>query len=195
MCYDTTSECVCELRQIAMCWISFGFSPLSSRLLWFNTTKTSFKSQGVSSSGSTTCNHGNNNCQHICVDDGLSHVCLCHDGYVLNADLATCSRKHWNPRLCVRIGVLQVWGDAVSLPGAEPCALGHECQHICIDADHSYVCRCRDGYVLNPDGKTCSRHVSDPSEVSGLSLFQAEEAGGQILLELRIWVLFVSNNN
>lgn len=83
--------------------------------------------------------------------------------------------------------------DAVSFPGAEPCALGHECQHICIDADDSYVCRCRVGYVLNPDGKTCFRHVSDHSDVSGLlpSLFQAEEAGGVILIELRIWDLVV----
>lgn len=58
--------------------------------------------------------------------------------------------------------------DHVSSPGVDPCALGHECQHICIDTDDSYICRCRAGYVLNPDEKTCTRKNPDVSNVSGL---------------------------
>ncbi|KAJ8288388.1 hypothetical protein COCON_G00010470 [Conger conger] len=31
----------------------------------------------------------------------------------------------------------------------------HRCEHICVSTPTSYFCRCRKGYVLNPDGKTC----------------------------------------
>ncbi|KAM4540287.1 uncharacterized protein V3H82_022298 [Fundulus diaphanus] len=41
--------------------------------------------------------------------------------------------------------------------GLDPCAQGHNCQHICVNSGDSYSCKCRPGYVLNPDRKTCSR--------------------------------------
>ncbi|XP_005946332.1 matrilin-3 isoform X8 [Haplochromis burtoni] len=44
--------------------------------------------------------------------------------------------------------------------GLEPCAQGHNCQHICVNSGDSYNCKCRPGYILNLDKKTCSR--SDP---------------------------------
>ncbi|KAM9708141.1 uncharacterized protein ACNS7B_000560 isoform 2-T2 [Menidia menidia] len=44
--------------------------------------------------------------------------------------------------------------------GLDPCAQGHNCQHICVNSGNSYNCACRPGYVLNPDEKTCSRSVS-----------------------------------
>nr|XP_004559307.1 matrilin-3 isoform X4 [Maylandia zebra] len=44
--------------------------------------------------------------------------------------------------------------------GLEPCAQGHNCQHICVNSGDSYNCKCRPGYILNLDMKTCSR--SDP---------------------------------
>ncbi|KAM6968144.1 matrilin-2-like [Aplochiton taeniatus] len=31
----------------------------------------------------------------------------------------------------------------------------HQCQHICISTPASYMCHCREGFTLNPDGKTC----------------------------------------
>ncbi|XP_040055231.1 uncharacterized protein LOC120832752 isoform X6 [Gasterosteus aculeatus] len=40
--------------------------------------------------------------------------------------------------------------------GLDPCDQGHNCQHICVNNDYSYDCKCRKGYVLNPDKKTCS---------------------------------------
>ncbi|XP_064196597.1 matrilin-2-like isoform X1 [Anguilla rostrata] len=40
--------------------------------------------------------------------------------------------------------------------GANLCSvINHRCEHICVSTPTSYVCRCRKGYVLNPDGKTC----------------------------------------
>lgn len=47
------------------------------------------------SSGSAVCAHGHG-CQHICVRNEELHVCMCHDGYALNADQKTCSRKYLN---------------------------------------------------------------------------------------------------
>ncbi|XP_037652227.1 matrilin-3-like isoform X1 [Sebastes umbrosus] len=41
--------------------------------------------------------------------------------------------------------------------GSDACAQGHNCQHVCVNNDYSYDCKCRGGFVLNPDKKTCSR--------------------------------------
>ncbi|XP_049453012.1 matrilin-3-like isoform X2 [Epinephelus fuscoguttatus] len=47
-----------------------------------------------------------------------------------------------------------------TLCGLDACAQGHNCQHICVNSGNSYNCKCRNGYVLNPDKKTCSRSDS-----------------------------------
>ncbi|XP_018415387.1 PREDICTED: matrilin-3 [Nanorana parkeri] len=45
-----------------------------------------------------------------------------------------------------------------SLCGVDFCAPGrHDCEHICVATATSYQCKCRNGYILNPDKKTCSR--------------------------------------
>ncbi|KAG7249841.1 hypothetical protein CRUP_006411, partial [Coryphaenoides rupestris] len=43
-----------------------------------------------------------------------------------------------------------------TLCGVDPCAMGHDCDHICVNSNASYYCKCRSGYVLNTDKKTCS---------------------------------------
>ncbi|KTF87072.1 hypothetical protein cypCar_00008283 [Cyprinus carpio] len=37
------------------------------------------------------------------------------------------------------------------------CALGHECEHVCVNDDASYHCECQRGFVLQEDKKTCSK--------------------------------------
>lgn len=44
----------------------------------------------------------------------------------------------------------------LSIPGVSPCKIGHSCQHICVGTGMSYYCKCRPGYVLNEDKRTCS---------------------------------------
>ncbi|XP_041703191.1 matrilin-3-like isoform X1 [Coregonus clupeaformis] len=43
-----------------------------------------------------------------------------------------------------------------TLCGVDACALGHDCDHICVNNNNSYTCKCREGYTLNADKKTCS---------------------------------------
>lgn len=47
--------------------------------------------------------------------------------------------------------------DVLLCLGADACSQGHDCQHICVNSGDSYMCQCQNGYVLNPDKKTCSR--------------------------------------
>ncbi|XP_034061914.1 matrilin-3-like isoform X4 [Gymnodraco acuticeps] len=44
-----------------------------------------------------------------------------------------------------------------TLCGLDACAQGNNCQHLCVNNGNSYNCKCREGYVLNPDKKTCAR--------------------------------------
>uniref|UniRef100_A0A3P9HVM7 Matrilin 2 n=1 Tax=Oryzias latipes TaxID=8090 RepID=A0A3P9HVM7_ORYLA len=40
--------------------------------------------------------------------------------------------------------------------GSKLCeVVDHQCQHICIKVPGSYRCKCRKGFSINPDGKTC----------------------------------------
>uniref|UniRef100_A0A8C7YCY5 Matrilin 2 n=1 Tax=Oryzias sinensis TaxID=183150 RepID=A0A8C7YCY5_9TELE len=40
--------------------------------------------------------------------------------------------------------------------GSKLCeVVDHQCQHICINVPGSYRCKCRKGFSINPDGKTC----------------------------------------
>lgn len=41
-------------------------------------------------------------------------------------------------------------------PGKNVCkSVNHGCEHICVSADNSYICKCREGFILREDGKTC----------------------------------------
>uniref|UniRef100_A0A3B3D454 Matrilin 3a n=1 Tax=Oryzias melastigma TaxID=30732 RepID=A0A3B3D454_ORYME len=48
-----------------------------------------------------------------------------------------------------------------TLCGVDSCAMGHDCQHTCVSTNTSYHCKCWNGYVLNPDKKTCSLQSVD----------------------------------
>ncbi|XP_034435111.1 matrilin-3a [Hippoglossus hippoglossus] len=43
-----------------------------------------------------------------------------------------------------------------TLCGLDSCATGHECEHVCVNSNVSYYCKCRASYILNADMKTCS---------------------------------------
>ncbi|XP_034756252.1 matrilin-3a isoform X1 [Etheostoma cragini] len=67
-----------------------------------------------------------------------------------------------------------------TLCGLDPCAMGHDCQHICVNSNASYYCQCRNDYILNADKKTCSRKqmkavvVEDPCKCEARLAFQKQ---------------------
>ncbi|XP_055362084.1 matrilin-3a [Betta splendens] len=67
-----------------------------------------------------------------------------------------------------------------TLCGLDPCATGHDCEHICVNSNSSYYCKCRNGYVLNADKKTCSLKqvkavvVEDPCKCEARLAFQKQ---------------------
>ncbi|KAJ3606471.1 hypothetical protein NHX12_025992 [Muraenolepis orangiensis] len=70
-----------------------------------------------------------------------------------------------------------------TLCGVDPCAMGHDCDHICVASKASYHCQCRNGYVLNTDKKTCSMKqlkalvVEDPCKCEAMLAFQRQTQG------------------
>ncbi|XP_035808206.1 matrilin-3a isoform X2 [Amphiprion ocellaris] len=67
-----------------------------------------------------------------------------------------------------------------TLCGVDPCAMGHDCEHICVNSNASYYCKCRIGYILNADKKTCSLKqvkvevVEDPCKCEARLAFQKQ---------------------
>ncbi|XP_044025907.1 matrilin-3a isoform X4 [Siniperca chuatsi] len=64
--------------------------------------------------------------------------------------------------------------------GLDPCAMGHDCEHICVNSNASYYCKCRNGYILNADKKTCflkqvkAEVVEDPCKCEARLVFQKQ---------------------
>uniref|UniRef100_A0A8C3ATZ3 Matrilin 3a n=1 Tax=Cyclopterus lumpus TaxID=8103 RepID=A0A8C3ATZ3_CYCLU len=70
-----------------------------------------------------------------------------------------------------------------TLCGLDPCAMGHDCEHICVNSNASHYCQCRKGYILNADKKTCSLKqvkaaavvvVEDPCKCEARLAFQKQ---------------------
>ncbi|CAK6979202.1 matrilin-3a [Scomber scombrus] len=68
-----------------------------------------------------------------------------------------------------------------TLCGLDPCAVGHDCEHMCVNSNASYYCKCRNGYILNADKKTCSPKevkaevvVEDPCKCEARLAFQKQ---------------------
>ncbi|XP_013871153.1 matrilin-3a isoform X2 [Austrofundulus limnaeus] len=67
-----------------------------------------------------------------------------------------------------------------TLCGLDPCAMGHDCEHICVNNNASFYCKCRSGFILNPDKRTCSPRreevrvevVEDPCKCQAQLAFQ-----------------------
>ncbi|XP_022518702.1 matrilin-3a isoform X1 [Astyanax mexicanus] len=99
---------------------------------------------GESSASADACALGND-CQHTCVGSGSSYYCTCPPGFVLMEDKRSCFKANDDDE----------GGDTSA--SSDQCAMGHDCEHICISTDGSYRCKCRMGFILNEDKKTCSR--------------------------------------
>ncbi|XP_078397378.1 matrilin-1-like [Cetorhinus maximus] len=126
-------------------------------------------------------------CEQICINTPGSYICKCKKGFILNSDQKTCRKidccslgnhgcehesantetssicRCWFKNLffftsvhyvsCIRTAVHLQCVFRIDF-----CVqAGHNCEHYCVSTEDSYLCRCRKGYILNPDGKTCQQ--------------------------------------
>lgn len=101
--------------------------------------------------------------RYICIDlKGRVHT---EKNVITINSYSICSRRRRNVgdscgiaggSSSVRRRTMALIGDSSSSE-IDYCDLGnHGCEHDCVSVPESYICRCKKGYVLNLDGKTCS---------------------------------------
>ncbi|XP_017267238.1 matrilin-3a isoform X3 [Kryptolebias marmoratus] len=59
-----------------------------------------------------------------------------------------------------------------TLCGLDPCSMGHDCEHICVNSNASFYCKCRSGYFLNADKRTCSPKPGEEVRVEVLEVLE-----------------------
>ncbi|XP_058235652.1 matrilin-3a [Hemibagrus wyckioides] len=52
-----------------------------------------------------------------------------------------------------------------TLCGTDPCAMGNDCEHICVSSGSSFYCKCQKNYILNEDQRTCSLKRVSPCKM------------------------------
>ncbi|XP_077886063.1 collagen and calcium-binding EGF domain-containing protein 1 isoform X3 [Ictidomys tridecemlineatus] len=86
-------------------------------------------------------------CEQQCTDNFGRVLCTCYPGYQYDRER---HRKREKP-YCLDI---------------DECATSNKtlCEHICVNTVGSYRCECREGYVLEDDGRTCTRGDKYPND-------------------------------
>uniref|UniRef100_A0A3Q1EQ72 Matrilin 2 n=1 Tax=Acanthochromis polyacanthus TaxID=80966 RepID=A0A3Q1EQ72_9TELE len=114
--------------------------------------------------GAEMCDVVDHQCQHICVSSPASYRCKCRKGFTLNPDGKTCKVSLTLNCLLtcltfeLHLTVLQLVSVVSKWLTEDTCAVvDHGCQHICANLPDGYECRCRPGYQLTIDNKTCNQ--------------------------------------
>ncbi|XP_063509847.1 collagen and calcium-binding EGF domain-containing protein 1 isoform X3 [Pongo pygmaeus] len=99
-------------------------------------------------------------CEQQCTDNFGRVLCTCYPGYRYDRER---HRKREKP-YCLDI---------------DECASsnGTLCAHICINTLGSYRCECREGYIQEDDGKTCTRGDKYPNDTGHEKSENAVKAG------------------
>uniref|UniRef100_A0A3Q1B2X3 VWFA domain-containing protein n=1 Tax=Amphiprion ocellaris TaxID=80972 RepID=A0A3Q1B2X3_AMPOC len=120
------------------------------------------KITGSRSSEIDYCDLGNHGCEHNCVSVPESYICRCNKGYILNLDGKTCSSTCFLS-FCNQMKEMKMQTKHIQ-KNIDHCADGtHGCEQEFMNTADSCLCKCRKGYTLRPDGKTCKKidHCAD----------------------------------
>uniref|UniRef100_A0A3B3VEC5 Matrilin 2 n=1 Tax=Poecilia latipinna TaxID=48699 RepID=A0A3B3VEC5_9TELE len=116
------------------------------------------------------CADGSHGCEQEFVSAGDSCVCRCRKGFTLRPDGKTCKKSlllqstfsllfnHFNFFFIHGFLFLIVKHTCLLMchPEIEHCLDGNDgCEQEFINTENSCVCKCREGYTLRKDGKTC----------------------------------------
>ncbi|XP_073924986.1 matrilin-2 isoform X4 [Castor canadensis] len=120
------------------------------------------RSDGKTCAKLDSCALGDHGCEHSCVSSDNSFVCQCFEGYILRDDGKTCRRATWLTPFEEKMSDLDYssFSDRkAKMPrGKDVCRdVAHGCEHICVNSNDSYICKCLEGFKLAQDGKRCRR--------------------------------------
>ncbi|MBZ3871182.1 Collagen and calcium-binding EGF domain-containing protein 1 [Sciurus carolinensis] len=104
-------------------------------------------------------------CEQQCTDNFGRVLCTCYPGYRYDRER---HRKREKPYCLVsevtsqKLSVLCLWFK----PDIDECATSNKtlCEHICVNTVGSYRCECREGYIREDDGRTCTRGDKYPND-------------------------------
>uniref|UniRef100_H3AK94 Matrilin 2 n=1 Tax=Latimeria chalumnae TaxID=7897 RepID=H3AK94_LATCH len=122
------------------------------------------------------CALADHGCEHLCLNKEDSYICQCFEGYILNDDGKSCRNIFKNNCLffkcCISYSIIYPefnyllidmdFGDALPITklisGKDICnTIDHGCEHVCVNIENGFACKCFEGYILGEDGKSCKR--------------------------------------
>lgn len=94
-------------------------------------------------------------CSHGCLNTEGSFTCTCKDGYYLSADGFTCFGRLGFGTLAWTVHSW-TWYSCFFNTDHNECAIDNGgCDHRCKNYAGYFTCSCKDGYVLQSNGRTC----------------------------------------
>uniref|UniRef100_A0A663ESH6 Matrilin 4 n=1 Tax=Aquila chrysaetos chrysaetos TaxID=223781 RepID=A0A663ESH6_AQUCH len=105
---------------------------------------------GKTCSPINACEDGRHGCQHQCVSTRGSYLCHCL-AVSLPVPSSFASRPSSSSLVFPFLPTLLLLSPVIDY-----CSFGnHSCQHECVSIPNGHYCRCRSGFTLQPDSKSC----------------------------------------
>ena len=106
-------------------------------------------------------------CDHMCTNHDGHYQCSCRDGYVLRN-----SRYCDGVSVCILATYMCVQLCNLHFVDIDECS-SSPCGHICTNTAGSFVCTCREGYLLDSDGSTCTGMYSGMYYIHAFTIYSS----------------------